>query len=528
MVNPDGIPAWMRNRKRWINWTSSRRPGPKAKKLPVNAAGNSINALTEDSWLSFSDALNALTAGRACGLGFVLTEGDGIVGIDLDQHVEGAGALDEFASRIVKSLDSYSEYSVSRSGVHCLALGSIPVSGQRADALGIEIYRSKRYFTVTGHRIPDTRPEPEQRGMPISSLFMEHFGDLNGNLADADYEGFTGFSFLERETARSRISAVKSLIEPLIEFGELLYRAWNNFSQIGQRADLDASVVDFHVVGSLDALNWPPTDIAAAVYLFRDRYADDPEKAFRTDYVPRSIARARETRKSVPAPDLILKGLRSERLLILGSAAEQLLRVGAREEGFRFLEWAIEVSSRKGEFYATKDKIRRVLGQKTGQVISRYMADKTLDWALDRGLIEDTGRHRGIARVFRLRLKVLDKETVGSFTHASRAGFVAGSRTKKVHSLTALNSVSPTRMKETLMDEQEFDESWVSLPAKTGRPAALSDSSVLYVRRAKTHTTSYGDIESMLAERQVDASRYSVRRAVLGEHPYDREMSDSL
>jgi len=83
------------------------------------------------------------------GVGFVFTTQDGYVGVDLDKCGDRTtGHLEPWAQAIVDRLDSYTEWSVSGTGVHILCLGVLPPDGNRRGR--VEMYDRDRYFTVTG------------------------------------------------------------------------------------------------------------------------------------------------------------------------------------------------------------------------------------------------------------------------------------------------------------------------------------------------------------------------------------------
>lgn len=63
--------------------------------------------------------------------------------------------------------------------------------------------------------------------------------------------------------------------------------------------------------------------------------------------------------------------------------------------------------------------------------------------------------------------------------------------------------------------------------SKIGRPAALTDSSILFARELHHATVGYDRIVAELRERGLEASRYSVRRAIKWLAPYDFGPSDS-
>ena len=66
--------------------------------------------------------------------------------------------IERWAQRWIEALDSYTEISPSGNGVKIFVRGTLPeqllvVLGPH---VGIEVYSTKRYFTVTGNHLPGT------------------------------------------------------------------------------------------------------------------------------------------------------------------------------------------------------------------------------------------------------------------------------------------------------------------------------------------------------------------------------------
>ena len=81
-------------------------------------------------------------------MGFVFSSADPFTGIDLDGCVDPAtGEVAVWAMEIVRYFDSYTELSASGTGIHIIVKGEMP--NRRKDE--VEVYSSKRFFTVTGH-----------------------------------------------------------------------------------------------------------------------------------------------------------------------------------------------------------------------------------------------------------------------------------------------------------------------------------------------------------------------------------------
>jgi primase-polymerase (primpol)-like protein len=147
----------------------------RATKVPYMATRPSVRASVDApaTWSRFADAVAAIGAGAAAGIGHVL--GDGLVGVDLDHiRAERTGLVDDAAMAIVRALDSYAEVSPSGTGVHVLAWGSLPPGRRRRGF--VEMYDSGRFFTVTGRHVVGTPWTIELRTGPLAVQHSRHLG----------------------------------------------------------------------------------------------------------------------------------------------------------------------------------------------------------------------------------------------------------------------------------------------------------------------------------------------------------------
>ncbi|RKJ08770.1 DNA primase, partial [Butyricicoccus sp. 1XD8-22] len=66
------------------------------------------------------------------------------------------GKPNTFATEIIDTLDSYTEFSPSGKGIHIIIKGNLPQSvlgtGRKNTKHGLEIYSYGRYFSFTGDR----------------------------------------------------------------------------------------------------------------------------------------------------------------------------------------------------------------------------------------------------------------------------------------------------------------------------------------------------------------------------------------
>jgi hypothetical protein len=107
-------------------------------------------------WGSFEEARERCRRDGLDGVGFVLTEADPYVVIDIDDCRDPeSNQLSKKAKRIIGIQDSYVEVSPSGTGIHDWLKGSISSNARRD---GIEVYKAGRFMTVTGRCLPSASP----------------------------------------------------------------------------------------------------------------------------------------------------------------------------------------------------------------------------------------------------------------------------------------------------------------------------------------------------------------------------------
>jgi putative DNA primase/helicase len=144
-VKAESIPEELRVRPQWVVW---KAVGDKPEKVPYSArTGRRASSTDLLTWATFQEALEAYENSDYAGLGFVFSSADPYTGIDLDDCVDADGEIAGWALEIVRYFDSYTELSASGTGLHIIVRGNVP--NRRKDE--VEVYSSKRFFTVTGH-----------------------------------------------------------------------------------------------------------------------------------------------------------------------------------------------------------------------------------------------------------------------------------------------------------------------------------------------------------------------------------------
>ncbi len=128
----------------------------KMKKVPFNPHDGGYGASNnEETWSDFNTAVAANEKYNGNGIGFYFKEP--YIGIDLDDI---AGEIERYKNgdfetnmifEFIETFKSYSEISISGTGLHIIAKGKIPGSRRRKD--NVEVYSSGRFFTVSGNKI---------------------------------------------------------------------------------------------------------------------------------------------------------------------------------------------------------------------------------------------------------------------------------------------------------------------------------------------------------------------------------------
>lgn len=152
------IPQELKGYKNWVCWQAY--PDPKShsgiSKKPVNPrTGGFAMPNNSDTWSDFETAVRE--SAKYSGIGFMFSNSP-FFGVDLDdmpndiQDYQNGGA-DNIISEFVNTLQSYTEFSQSKTGVHIICKGTLPEGRRKAknDSGGFEMYENGRFFVVTGN-----------------------------------------------------------------------------------------------------------------------------------------------------------------------------------------------------------------------------------------------------------------------------------------------------------------------------------------------------------------------------------------
>jgi len=275
-TNLDTIPAELRARRQWIVHRS---------KVPHTPAGARASSTNPATWTTFEDAS---AAQGFDGIGFVFTDDDAYVGIDLDACVSDGVTMPE-AQELIDKLDSYWELSPSGSGVHVIVRGSWPESARNRTegpwGGNLEVYSAERYFTVTGEghgEIAARQAELDELAAQVGERIVAAT-DFDWDETPSEGTAFPGTD--EELLAHARAGASGERFAALYDRGDL--------SGFDNQSDADWSLV--HMLADLTGHH--PARLHG-LFCESALYRAPPEKA--ADYPERTVRKALASRAAEP------------------------------------------------------------------------------------------------------------------------------------------------------------------------------------------------------------------------------------
>ena len=162
------IPVELKKISRWVLWrlveigdAENRRWS----KMPFQSNGTAASSTNPATWTDFLTVQHAYESNpeRFSGVGFVFSDEDDIIGVDLDDCYDAPSAAFNNAAlqHIADQIDGYMEISPSGTGVKIFTRANLPAS-HVDHSIGLEIYPKSRFFTVTGHRLGGALPSVAQ------------------------------------------------------------------------------------------------------------------------------------------------------------------------------------------------------------------------------------------------------------------------------------------------------------------------------------------------------------------------------
>jgi len=157
----------------WVAWDIVH-----GRKVPINPKGSSPDyASVSDrfTWGTFQRAYHCAEHFDLKGVGYVFTEDDPFVGVDLDGCRDPeTGDIEGWAIEIIEWFDSYTEVSQSGTGVHIIGRGDLQRARKDNDQ-GVEVYSQGRFFCFTGDHIGWTLERARECQDAIGWMEDEYF-----------------------------------------------------------------------------------------------------------------------------------------------------------------------------------------------------------------------------------------------------------------------------------------------------------------------------------------------------------------
>jgi putative DNA primase/helicase len=217
--NPDGIPDELKRLPQWVTFATKPKANGKLDKIPYTPGTQTPASTTAPgSWMSFNWTWDAYHPEAWAGIGFVFAPGDPYVGVDLDGCRDPeTGAIEAWAQAIIDTLDTYTEPSVTGTGVHLIAKGTLPPTGRKKGQ--VEMYSESRFFATTGQPFPG-RTEIRNCNGVLTELHESIFGKATSK--EATPHPGPGLSLDDHEVlSRARAAANGVLFCALYDDGDL-------------------------------------------------------------------------------------------------------------------------------------------------------------------------------------------------------------------------------------------------------------------------------------------------------------------
>ena len=168
------VPPALRELDQWILFRYEQRKGePKPTKVPYQARAPRWKAKSTDpaTWAPFDQALAAVE--HADGIGWVFPLDERFTGIDFDDCVTD-GDIHPHVAACLLTLDSYSEFSPSGTGVHAIVRarvnGGRKVTSDTPSGGKLETYSKGRFFTITGDHVPGCNDHVQERQQQLDEI----------------------------------------------------------------------------------------------------------------------------------------------------------------------------------------------------------------------------------------------------------------------------------------------------------------------------------------------------------------------
>ena len=209
--------------KKFKNWVCHKN------KMPIDPkTGNAAKSNDSNTWGTYQQAKECMKRDKSIsGLGFMFGNSP-YVGIDIDHCIQD-GKMNELAQKIIATFQSYTELSPSGTGVHILCKGKLEGGGRKNSNLGLEVYDTGRYFTVTENAL-ESYPNVLECQKEIDALCQEYFSKKEPKNGKKQQQ----FCYLEDE----KLIELAQNSKNGLKFADLYAGNWQNYYKSQSEADI--------------------------------------------------------------------------------------------------------------------------------------------------------------------------------------------------------------------------------------------------------------------------------------------------
>ena len=180
----------------WVAWRYEKNPSkPKPYKMPYDPrTGERAKVNDASTWANYNLVRESVESGKYEGLGFMFGTKEspsGYAGIDLDNAINDDGTLKPFARDIVQIMNTYTEYSPSKKGLHLIfkVKNRLSEEGYYKKHNDIECYDFGRYYTFTFDVFGDNAKPIEYRDSECQQV-REKYLKLSASKAESKAQQF--------------------------------------------------------------------------------------------------------------------------------------------------------------------------------------------------------------------------------------------------------------------------------------------------------------------------------------------------
>lgn len=186
------VPQELRNLHQWVNWKREAGESGLQTKVPYCPAGFRASTKKPDHWRPF--IVTYLARQKFHGIGFILAESDGYVGLDLDGCIDDQGDVLPWAIEIIKRLEgvAYGEVSPSGKGIKFLTRARKPTNKcvykipKSTGKQQIECYEKRRFWTITGRVYGDKFTQIGDGQAAIDWLSEKYLKSSRATVSDSE------------------------------------------------------------------------------------------------------------------------------------------------------------------------------------------------------------------------------------------------------------------------------------------------------------------------------------------------------